>query len=96
MIDIDALHGLLWLRSNNGVLLVHQRNLAADIGVNHIVVHRVLRCMEGEGRLRHLSGSGPAPRTYEITDPADWLASRAPTPLSGGVGSSTQPPDASG
>lgn len=74
MLDVDALHALLWIRSGaSGVLRLSQSRLADDLCTTRLVIHRVLERMADEKRITKIgSASGPATRTYEITDPSVW------------------------
>lgn len=74
MLDRGALHALLWLRAGpRGVLRLNQSSLANELVTSRLVVHRVLERMIAEGRISKIPGaSGPATRSYEITDPQIW------------------------
>lgn len=74
MLDLDSLHVLLSLRAGrDGQLEIHQRRLAADLGCKPLVVHRALRRMEDQGRLRKVGGAGARPRTFDIVPPLKWI-----------------------
>lgn len=78
MLDVDALHALLWLRAGGGVLRLSQSRLADELCTTRLIVHRVLERMSAEGRINKIAGaSGPATRSYEIIDPQVWRAHRS-------------------
>lgn len=54
-IDLDALHALLLERAGRlGKVKIHQRDLAAELGVTHFAICRVLARMEEEGRIKRI------------------------------------------
>lgn len=79
MLDVDALHALLWLRADaRGVLRINQSRLANELCTKRLVIHRTLERMAGDGRISKIPGaSGPATRSYEVIDPQAWKTQRS-------------------
>lgn len=72
-IDRDALHRVLWRRSDRrGSLKFVQNQLATEIGISPYHFNRILAEMEENGRLRTIAIGKRSIKTYLITDPAEW------------------------
>lgn len=84
-IDIDSLHALLYLRahrmSRTNTLAINQTQLAGELRVEKLVVHRVLKSMARDGRITPVdaNATGPRARDYVITHPRVWQQEQAKT-----------------
>ncbi len=73
LIDRDAIHRVLWRRSDRrGSLKFVQNQLASEIGVSPYHFSRILSEMEESGRLRTVAAGKRNVKTYVITDPAEY------------------------
>lgn len=72
-IDRDALHRVLWRRTDRrGSLKFIQNQMASEIGVSPYHFNRILAEMEEVGRLKTIAIGKRSIKTYVITDPAKW------------------------
>lgn len=72
-IDVEALHGFLHRRADRlGRLRVSQRDFAAELGVAHETVCRIMAKMAKEGRIRRIKSEKNNIGVYAVVDPAEW------------------------
>lgn len=69
-VDRALLHGYLWSKTDRmNRIRLDQKALAAQLGVNHYTMSRIVHELLDAGRIRRLSiGHGNA-RTYIVADP---------------------------
>lgn len=72
-IDIDGLHGFLFRRADRlGRLRLSQRDFAAELGIAHETVCRIMSKMAKQGRIKRIKSEKNNIGVYAVVDPAQW------------------------
>lgn len=72
-IDVDALHAFLYRRADRlGRLRLSQRDFAAELGVAHETVCRIMSKMAKAGRIRRIKSEKNNIGVYAVVDPTTW------------------------
>jgi CRP-like cAMP-binding protein len=72
-IDRDALHRVLWRRTDRrGALKFVQNQLALELGISAYHFSRIMAEFQEEGRVRQIAIGKHNVRTYTVSDPATW------------------------
>lgn len=76
-IDREALHRLLWLRTDRRKTIKFKQSvLALEVGVSYAYFSRIVGEMVDQGRLELISIGFQHINTYRVTDPEVWTAQR--------------------
>jgi hypothetical protein len=76
-IDMDALHRLLWRRTDRfGRLKLNVKLLAGELELSYRNLTIVVQKMTAQGRLQHLAGRHHGLKTFVVVDPVLWAESK--------------------
>lgn len=76
-IDRDALHQLLWERTDSfGRIKFEQKKLAEELGRQRNNLNRIIKEMKADGRLKVIKKFKSGIGVYHVMDPQKWKEER--------------------
>lgn len=74
-VDLDALHNVLWERTDRvGRTRINQSELAQQMGITKFTMSRVMNRMVVDQRIRRITGGRLNTGMFLITDPTEWVS----------------------